>query len=123
MAGFASTALLLAAIGLYGIVAYGVAQRTRELGIRIAVGATDRNILTLVLGQAARLVVVGVGCGLLVALAATKVLQAMLFETSTTDWATFVIVPIVLAIVATVASVVPAYRATRTDPIIVIKAE
>jgi putative ABC transport system permease protein len=123
MAGFASTALLLAAIGLYGIVAYGVAQRTRELGIRIAVGATDRNILTLVLGQAARLVVVGVGCGLLVALAATKVLQAMLFETSTTDWATFVVVPIVLAIVATVASVVPAYRATRTDPIIVIKAE
>jgi putative ABC transport system permease protein len=76
-----------------------------------------------VLGQAARLVVVGVGCGLLLALAATKVLQAMLFETSTTDWATFVIVPIVLAIVATVASVVPAYRATRTDPIIVIKAE
>src|SRR6185295_15860311 len=117
------TALLLAAIGLYGIVAYGVAQRTRELGIRIAVGATERSILALVLGQAAKLVVVGVGVGLLVATAATKVLQAMLFETSTTDSTTFIVVPLVLAVVATVASLVPAYRATRTDPIIVIRAE
>jgi ABC-type antimicrobial peptide transport system permease subunit len=123
MTGFASTALFLAAIGLYGIVAYGVAQRTRELGIRIAVGATERSILTLVLGQAAKLVVVGVVCGLLVAVAATKVLQAMLFETSTMDSTTFVLVPIVLAVVATIASLVPAYRATRTDPLIVIRAE
>jgi len=118
-----STALFLAAIGLYGIVAYGVAQRTRELGIRIAVGATERSILALVLGQAAKLVVAGVVCGVLVAVAATKVLQAMLFETSTMDSATFVLVPIVLAVVATIASLVPAYRATRTDPLIVIRAE
>ncbi|MEP6491901.1 MAG: ABC transporter permease [bacterium] len=123
MAGFAATALLLAAIGLYGIVAYGVAQRTRELGIRIAMGATERSILTLVLGQAAKLVAGGVVVGMLAAAGTTKVLQSMLFETTRTDAVTFVVVPVILAVVATIASLVPAYRATRTDPIVVIRAE
>jgi len=123
MAGFAFTALLLAAIGLYGIVAYGVAQRTRELGIRIAVGATDRNILILVLSQAAKLVAGGVVVGMLAAAGTTKLLRSMLFETTPTDQGTFLVVPIVLAVVATIASLVPAFRATRTDPIIVIRAE
>jgi putative ABC transport system permease protein len=115
--------LLLAAIGLYGIVAYGVAQRTRELGIRIAVGATRNAILKLILGHAARLVISGVVVGLFAAAAATKLLQAMLFQTSTTDKTTFVVVTVVLSAVATIASLAPAFRATRTDPLIVIRAE
>ncbi len=123
MSGFAATALLLAAIGLYGVVAYGVAQRTREIGVRIAIGATSRSILTLVLGQAAVLVAVGVGAGLLAAAASATLVRAMLFETTPTDVTTFVVVPLVLAAVAAVASVAPAYRATRTDPIIAIRAE
>lgn len=123
MTAFATTALILAAIGLYGIVAYGVAQRTREIGIRIAIGATGRSITSLVLSSAAKLVVVGVGGGLVAAAGATKLLQSMLFETSTMDSATFISVPIILALVAMAASLVPAYRATRIDPIVAIRAE
>jgi len=123
LSGFATVSLLLAAIGLYGIVAYGVAQRTRELGIRIAVGATRNAILRLILGHAARLVVSGVVVGLFAAAAATKLLSAMLFQTSSTDRMTFVVVTVVLSIVATIASLAPAFRATRTDPLIVIRAE
>jgi ABC-type antimicrobial peptide transport system permease subunit len=123
LSGFATVSLLLAAIGLYGIVAYGVAQRTRELGIRIAVGATRNAILKLILGHAARLVVGGVVVGLFAAAGATKLLQAMLFQTSTTDKTTFVVVTVVLSAVAAIASLAPAFRATRTDPLIVIRAE
>ena len=123
MSGFAATALLLAAIGLYGVVAYSVAQRTREIGVRIAIGATSRSIAMLVLGQAAAFVGAGVGCGLLAAFVSTKLIRAMLFDTTPTDATTFVVVPLVLATVAAIASVAPAYRATRTDPIIAIRAE
>ena len=123
LSGFAATAMLLAAIGLYGIVAYGVTQRTRELGVRIAMGATSRAIVTLILSHAARLVVAGVVIGLGAAALATKVLQSMLYATSTTDALTFVVVPVALAVVATIACLVPAFRATRTDPLIVIRAE
>jgi ABC-type antimicrobial peptide transport system permease subunit len=123
MSGFAFTALLLAAIGLYGVIAYGVAQRTREIGVRIAIGATSRRIMTLVLTQAAVLVVAGVAGGLLAAGASTKLVRALLFETTPTDAATFVVVPLVLTLVAMIGSVVPAYRATRIDPITAIRAE
>jgi putative ABC transport system permease protein len=123
LSGFAATAMLLAAIGLYGIVAYGVTQRTRELGIRIAVGATPRAIVGLVLSHASRLVVAGLILGLGAATLATKLLQSMLFETSNTDVVTFALVPIVLLVVATGASLIPAIRATRTDPLVVIRAE
>ena len=123
LSGFAATAMLLAAIGLYGIVAYGVTQRTRELGVRIAVGASPRVIVTLILSQAARLVAAGVVIGLAAAALTTKTLQAMLYETSTTDPLTFAVVPVALAVVATIACLVPAFRATRTDPLIVIRAE
>jgi predicted permease len=123
LSGFALTALLLAAIGLYGIIAYSVAQRTRELGICIAVGATSRSILTLILGHAAKLVGVGLVIGAGAALLTTKALRALLFETTTTDVTTFVVVPLVLAVVATIATLVPAMRATRTDPLVVIRAE
>jgi putative ABC transport system permease protein len=123
MSGFAMLALLLAAIGLYGIIAYGVAQRTRELGVRIALGATPRNIVMLVLVQAAKLVASGIVVGLIAAAAATRLLQAMLFQTTATDPATFVVVPIVLALVAALAALIPALRATRTDPIVAMRAE
>jgi ABC-type antimicrobial peptide transport system permease subunit len=123
MSGFAATALLLASIGLYGVVAYGVAQRTREIGVRIAIGATAPSIMRLVMMQAALLVAVGVASGLVAAAASTKLVRALLFETTTTDVATFITVPLVLAAVAAVASAVPAYRATRTDPILAIRAE
>ena len=123
LSGFAATAMLLAAIGLYGIVAYGVTQRTRELGVRIAIGATPRAIAALILSHAARLVVAGVVIGIGAAAVMKKVRQAMLFETSTRDALTFVVVPVVLAVVAAVACLVPAFRAMRTDPLIVIRAE
>lgn len=123
LSGFAATALLLAAIGLYGIVAYGVTQRTRELGIRIAVGATPRAIVRLVLTHASRLVVAGLVIGLVASALATRVLRSLLFETSATDLATYVAVPIVLLFVAIAASIIPALRATRTDPMVVIRSE
>ena len=94
MSGFAATALLLAAIGLYGVMAYGVAQRTREIGVRIAIGATSRSIVTLVLGQAAVLVAVGVVAGLARGRRVDATLvRALLFETTPTDVATFSLVP------------------------------
>jgi putative ABC transport system permease protein len=123
MGGFAALALLLAAIGLYGIIAYGVAQRTRELGVRIALGATPGNILALVFAQSAKLVGAGIVVGLLTAGAATHLLRAMLFQTTAIDPATFVIVPLALALVAALASLAPALRAMRTDPIVAIRAE
>jgi putative ABC transport system permease protein len=123
MGAFAATALLLAAIGLYGVVAYSVAQRTREIGVRIAIGATSTRIVTLVLRQAAMLVIAGVVGGLLASAASAKLVRALLFETTPTDAATFVVVPLVLTIVAMIASVAPAYRAARTDPIAAIRAE
>jgi putative ABC transport system permease protein len=123
LGGFAAGALLLAAIGLYGIVAYGVAQRTREVGIRIALGASPRSIVRLVLGQGARSAIAGAALGMAGALAATRLLRGMLFETTTTDAPTFLAVPIVLAVVALLASYLPARRATRTDPLIAIRTE
>lgn len=123
LAAFGGTALLLAAVGLYGVVAYAVAQRTREIGIRIAIGAAPRHIITLIVRQASGFVFAGIGVGLLVALGITRVLHALLFQTAATDAGTFVVVPVVLAVVAVAATVLPALRATRTDPAIVIKSE
>jgi putative ABC transport system permease protein len=123
LGGFAAGALLLAAVGLYGIVAYGVAQRTREVGIRIALGASSRSILTLVLSEGAKSAIAGAALGLLGALAGTRVLRSMLFETTTTDATTFLVVPVVLAVVALLASYLPARRATRTDPLVAIRTE
>ena len=123
LAAFGGTALLLAAVGLYGVVAYAVAQRTREIGIRIAIGAAPRHIVSLIVRQASGFVFAGIGVGLVVALGVSRVLRALLFQTAATDPGTFVIVPVVLAIVAVAATVLPAMRATRTDPAIVIKSE
>jgi putative ABC transport system permease protein len=123
LSGFAVSALLLAATGLYGIIAYGVVQRTREVGVRIALGATPRNIERLVLRDGARYAVGGVMLGLFGAFGATRLLRSMLFQTSAADPATFVVVPVVLGIVALVASYLPARRAARTDPLVAIRAD
>jgi ABC-type antimicrobial peptide transport system permease subunit len=123
LAGFAAGALLLAAVGLYGIVAYGVVQRTRELGVRMALGAPRRNIFSLVLRDTAIFVIAGAAVGLLAAFMSTRLIQNMLFDTAPTDIATFVGVPLVLGIVAIAASYAPARRATKVDPITALRTE
>jgi len=123
LTGFAACALLLATIGLYGMVAYSVVQRSRELGVRIALGATPRNVLGLVMRDGMRFVIGGAAIGILGALASTRVIRSMLFQTTTTDVATFIVVPMVLAAAALGASYFSARRAATTDPLVAIKGE
>ncbi len=123
LAGFAAGALLLAAVGLYSIVAYSVIQRTRELGVRMALGAPRSSILSLVLRDTGTFVIGGAVVGLVAAFLSTRLIRGMLFDTPPTDLATFVIVPLVLGVVAVVASYAPARRATRVDPIAALRAE
>ena len=123
MSIFGLTALLLAAVGLYGIVAHGVALRNREIGVRIAIGATRGDIFRLLLGEIAKLVISGIIVGLLAAAFASKLLRSALFETSPLDPVTYLAAPTVLAAAALLAGLLPARRAARTDPIVVIKAE
>ena len=120
---FAGLALLLSAIGLYGLIAYGVAQRTREFGIRAALGASSSEVLTLVLREGATLVGLGLGIGLIGAFAAARLLRQMVFETSVYDPVVFVLVPIMLALTATAACLIPAKRATRINPLEALRAE
>ena len=121
--GFALAALLLGAVGIYGMMAHLVVQRTREIGIRIALGALPREILRLVLRQGAWLAGLGIAAGILGALAVTRLLGGLLFRTAPTDPVTFAGTALLLAAVAAVASVVPALRATRVDPVDALRAE
>ncbi len=114
---FAGLALLLAAVGLYGLIAYGVAQRTREFGIRAALGAGSGEVLALVLREGLALIAIGLGLGLLGAFAATRLLRQMVFETSVHDPAVFLVVPLALALVAAAACFIPAWRAMRINPL------
>jgi putative ABC transport system permease protein len=120
---FGAIALTLAAVGLYGVMAYSVTQRSHELGIRIAVGASPRDILRLVLGQGIRMTLLGAAIGLVVSLAVTRALSSLLFGVSATDPVTFIAVPLVLAFVAILACYLPARRAMRVDPIIALRYE
>ncbi len=120
---FAALALLLAAIGLYGLIAYSVAQRTREFGIRTALGASAHEVLALVLREGATLIAFGLALGLAGSFAATRLLRTMIFETSLHDPLVFLAVPLLLAAVAAFACYLPARRATKVDPIIALRTE
>jgi ABC-type antimicrobial peptide transport system permease subunit len=121
--GFALLALALGAVGVYGVMAHLVVQRTREIGIRIALGALPREILGLVFSQGAWLAGLGIVAGLAGAFAATRLLASLLFGVSPTDPATFLGTATALAVVAGVASLLPALRAVRTDPVDALRAE
>ena len=120
---FAITAVVLAAVGLYGVLSFLVRQRTHELGIRVALGAPRRRLLMLVVGGALRLTAVGVAIGLAGAYALRASLGSLLFGVSSTDAATYVALPLILAIVAVLASLVPGLRATRADPMSALRGE
>lgn len=120
---FASVALILAVVGIYGVVAWNVAQRTKEMGIRLALGAPPRDVLRLVVVQAMRVVGLGLVLGLAVSLAVARTMENLLFEVSAFDPWTFVLVALVLAGSALVACVLPARRATRVDPLTALRAE
>jgi putative ABC transport system permease protein len=116
-------ALALATVGVYGVVAYSVSQRTHEIGVRMAIGAATGDVLRLVLGEGCKLALAGVALGSALALAGARLIRGLLFETSATDPTTFVAVAAGLVAVALVASYVPARRATRVDPMLALRAE
>jgi putative ABC transport system permease protein len=118
---FATAALLLSLVGIYGVIAYSVAQRTREVGIRRALGAQHGDILRLVLGQGLGLTLAGVALGIGGALALTRVMERLLFHVSATDPATFVAIALLLVVVALAASYIPARRAARIDPMAALR--
>jgi putative ABC transport system permease protein len=120
---FAAIALVLAAVGIFGVLSYAVSQRTREIGIRMALGAQGRSVVGLVVRQAMLLVAAGVGAGLVLGLSLSRIMTKMLFGITPTDPATFVVVAALLAAVALLASYLPAWRATRVDPIVALRSE
>ena len=118
---FAALAMLLAAVGVHGVLSYTVSQRTREIGVRMAMGASPRSVVRLVLGEGAKLIVLGLGTGLVLGVAFTRALGGLLYGVTSTDPLTFLAVGVLLAVVAGVSSYIPARRAMRVDPIVALR--
>jgi putative ABC transport system permease protein len=123
LGAFSAIALSLAAIGIYGVMAYSVAQRTQEIGVRVALGATTRNVLSMVVGEGLKMTVFGLAVGLTGAVLLTRVMASLLFEVSATDPLTFVMVGISLTVVGLLACFVPARRAAKVDPMVALRYE
>jgi ABC-type antimicrobial peptide transport system permease subunit len=121
MSGLSFVALALAGVGLYGVTAYGVRRRLREIGIRLALGGTSRDVVRLILGSAWRVIAPGLVLGVAAAYAGTRALEGILFGTSPTDPVVFASVVVTLAAIASLASYLPARRAARVDPITVLR--
>jgi putative ABC transport system permease protein len=120
---FATLALTLATVGIYGVISYAVSQRTREIGVRMALGANPRDVLRLILGEGLKLVLAGVALGIIAALAMTRLLATMLYGVSVTNPVIFSSVVVLLVAVSLAACFVPARRAMRVDPIVALRYE
>jgi ABC-type antimicrobial peptide transport system permease subunit len=120
---FGLLALLLSAVGIYGVVAYSTKQRTHEIGIRMALGAAQSDVFRQVLGQGLRLALIGLGVGLVVSMVFTRLLRGMLFGVGANDWLTFAVVPLVLLLVTMCACYLPARRAALVEPMRALRTE